>query len=108
MVESAQGVQHGCNIGPFCYGAGSLEILKEFRANSTMPGARTVSFMDDIMIILPPELSLDVAAIEKSYGMAVGTPRGKRYLVESKEIAGPSSRWSRARTSDGREAYNNG
>ena len=30
-----------------------------------MPGARTVSFIDDITVILPPELSLDMAAIEK-------------------------------------------
>ena len=30
-----------------------------------MPGARAVSFIDDITVILTPELSLDMAAIEK-------------------------------------------
>ena len=31
-----------------------------------MPGARAVPFIDDITFILPPELSLDIAAIEKA------------------------------------------
>ena len=30
-----------------------------------MPGAGAVSFIDDITVILPPELSLDMAAVEK-------------------------------------------
>ena len=57
VVES-RGVQSGCNLGPVCYIAGSLKILKEFRANPPVPGARAVSFIDDITVILPPELSL--------------------------------------------------
>ena len=57
MVESARGVQQGYNLGPLCYSAGSLKILKEFRANPPVPGARAVSFIDDITVILPPELS---------------------------------------------------
>ena len=65
VVESARGVQQGCNLGPLCYSAGSLKILKEFRANPPVPGARAVSFIDDITVILPPERSLDVAAIGK-------------------------------------------
>ena len=65
VVESARGVQQGCNLGPRCYSAGSLKILKEFRANPPVPGARAVSFIDDITVILPPELSLDMAAIGK-------------------------------------------
>ena len=65
MVESARGVQQECNLGPLCYSAGSLKILKEFRANPPVPGARAVSFMDDIMAILPPGLSLDMAAVGK-------------------------------------------
>ena len=28
VVESAQGVQQGCNLGPLCYSTGSLKILK--------------------------------------------------------------------------------
>ena len=65
MVESARGVQQGCNLGPLCYSAGSLKILKEFRANPPVPGARVVSFIGDITVIIPPELSLDMAAIGK-------------------------------------------
>ena len=42
-----------------------MKILKEFRANPPVPGARADSFIDDITVILPPELSLDMAAIEK-------------------------------------------
>ena len=64
-VESAWGVQQGCNLGPLCYSAGSLKILKEFGANPPMSGARAASFIDDITAILPPELSLDTAAIGK-------------------------------------------
>ena len=65
VVESTRGVQQGCDLGPLCYSAGSLKILKEFRANPPVPGARAVSFIDDITVILPPELSLDMAAIGK-------------------------------------------
>ena len=55
VVESARGVQQGYNLGPLCYSAGSLKILKEFRANPPVPGARAASFFDDITVILPPE-----------------------------------------------------
>ena len=48
VVESARGVQQACNLGPLCYSAGSLKILEEFRANPPVPGARVVSFIDDI------------------------------------------------------------
>ena len=41
------------------------EDFKRFRANPPLPGARAVSFIDDIPVILPPELSLDMAAIGK-------------------------------------------
>ena len=63
--ESAWGVHQWCNLGPPCYSAGSLKILEEFRANPPVPGARAISFIDDITVILPPELSLDMAAIGK-------------------------------------------
>ena len=52
-------------LGPLCYSAGSLKILKKVRANPPVPGARAVSFIDDITVILPPEFSLDMAAIGK-------------------------------------------
>ena len=65
VAESVRGVQQGCNLGTLCYGAGSLKILDESRANPPVPGARVVSFIDDITVILPPELSLDMVAIRK-------------------------------------------
>ena len=65
VVESARGVQQGCNLGPFCYSAELLKILREFRANPPVPGTRAVLFIDDIRDILPPELSLDIAAVGK-------------------------------------------
>ena len=58
MVESG-------NLGPLCYSAGSPKVLKEFRANPPVPGARAVSLIDNITVILPPKLSLDMAAIGK-------------------------------------------
>ena len=65
VVESARGVQQGCTLGPLCYSAGSLKILKESTANPPVPGTRAVLFIDDITVILPPELSLAMAAIRK-------------------------------------------
>ena len=65
MVGSTQGVQQGCNLGPLCYSAGSLMILKEFRANPPVLEARAVSFIDDIAVILPLELSLGMVPIGK-------------------------------------------
>ena len=59
VVESARGVQQGCNLGSLYYS------LKELRANPPMPGARAVSFIDDITVILPLELSLNMVAIGK-------------------------------------------
>ena len=41
----------------------TLKILKEFRTNPPVPGAREISFIDDITVIPPPELSLDTTAI---------------------------------------------
>ena len=65
MVESARGVQQRRNLGPLCCNAGSLEIPREFRVNPSVPGAKTVSFIDPITVILTPELFFDMAAIEE-------------------------------------------
>ena len=54
VVESVRGVQQGCNLGLLCYSVGSLTILKTFRSNLPVPGARAVSFIDDITDILSP------------------------------------------------------
>ena len=93
MVESARGVQQEYNLGPLCYSAGSLKILKEFRANPPVPGARAVSFIDDITVILPPELSLDMTAIGK-----VTEWLQKRLGVEGISL---NRRKSQARLADG-------
>ena len=65
LVESARGVQQACNLGALCYSAGSLKIQNDFRANPPVPGARAVSFIDEIPVIQPPERFLDMAAIGK-------------------------------------------
>ena len=63
--------------------------------NPPVPGVRAVSFIDGITVILRPERSLDMTAINREvYGMAAGTPEGRTHIVEPKEIAGPASRWS--------------
>ena len=99
VVESARGVQQEYNLGPLCYSTGSLNILKEFRANPPVPGARAVWFIDDITVILPPELSLGMTPIEM--------PGGRKHHVEPKEIAGPASRGSWVKTPDGKTASGN-
>ena len=63
MVEAGREVQQGYNLRPVCYSTGSLEILKEFRDNTPVPGARAVSFIDDITVIRPPELSLSICSL---------------------------------------------
>ena len=65
MVESAREVQQGCNLGLLCYSAGSLKILKTFRANPPVAGARAVLFIYEITVTLPPERFLDMAVIGK-------------------------------------------
>ena len=72
VFESARGVQQGCNLGPLCYNAGSLKILNEFRANPPVPGARAVSFIDDITVILPTEPFSRYDSYVESYGMTAG------------------------------------
>ena len=61
-----------------------------------MPGARAVSFIDDITVILPPELSLDMAAIGKVM----------EWLQERVEVQGISlnRRKSQALLADGVES----
>ena len=64
-MESAREVQQGFKLGPLCFSTDSFKILGEFRANPPVPGARAVLFIDDITVILPPELSLNMSAIAK-------------------------------------------
>ena len=57
------GVQQGCNLGPLYYSAGLVKLMNEFRANPTVLEAIVIVFMDDITVILPPILSLNMAAV---------------------------------------------
>ena len=86
VVESARGIQRGCNLGPLCYSAGSLKILKERSENGFVHrryhGHST------------PGTFSRYGSDGDSYGMAAGKPGGRRYLAEPKEIAGPASEWS--------------
>ena len=108
MVKSARGVQQGCNVGPPCYSAGSLKILKEFRVNPPVPGARAFSFIDDITSFYHRIFLSIYGRDRESYLMAAGTLGGRRRLAKPNEIAGSASRWSWARTTDGRAARGNG
>ena len=47
---------------PFAIVLRPLEILKEFKSQPPVPGALTVVSFIDITVILPLELSLDIAA----------------------------------------------
>ena len=107
VVESARGGQQGCNLGPLYYSAGSLKILKDFRANPPAPRARAVSFIADITVIVPPELSLNMTAIGKVTEW-LQERLGVEDISLNRRIAGPASRWSWARTTGGRAASGNG
>ena len=52
-------------FGPSLLQCRLTQDTKKFRANQSVPGARTVSIIDDIAVILPPELSLDMESIAK-------------------------------------------
>ena len=116
VVESARGVQQGCNLSLLWYSAGSLKILKKITAYPPVPRARAFLFIDDITVILPPELSLDMAAIgkvterlqgrlgvegislnrRKSHALLAGGV-GPEHLTEEqcvRQWITPSSRWS--------------
>ena len=62
------GFEEGCTILSYD-GANAFNSIYRhrflLRANPPVPGARAVSFIEDITVILPPELSLCMAAIGK-------------------------------------------
>lgn len=65
VIPPARGVQRGCNLDPLRYSAGSHKILREFRADSPVLGARELDFIDDITVNLPPESTRDTGTITK-------------------------------------------
>lgn len=66
VVESARDSHQGCYLNLLCYSAGALSILKELKPQPPIPEDVLDLFIYDLTVILPPELSLDRAATEKT------------------------------------------
>ena len=65
VIESHRGVQQGCALGPLCYSAGSLQLLKDFRDDPPVEGALMMAYIDDLVILLPPEHATSAQAIAR-------------------------------------------
>lgn len=52
-----------CNLGPLCYSAGALEMLRAFRDKPPV-AAQILTFMDDVVVLLPPEQARNPKAVE--------------------------------------------
>ncbi|CAN0375941.1 unnamed protein product, partial [Laminaria digitata] len=63
-VLSSTGVQQGCNLGPLCYSAGLMPLLRAFKANPPVVGAQIMAFIDDLVVTLPASHATDPAAAE--------------------------------------------
>ena len=64
VIRSATGVQQGCTIGPLCYSAGLLQLLEDFNARPPVAGAQVLAFIDDLLVLLPPEHAKSAPAVE--------------------------------------------
>ena len=58
LINTHTHAQKDCNLDPLRYSAGLLKIPKELTENIAVHRARAVSFIDEITVILPPELFL--------------------------------------------------
>ena len=68
-----------------------------------------VSFTDDMTVILPPELSLDMAALEKATGWLQERLGAEGILLKGRKLqALLADGVGRAKTSDGRAACGDG
>ena len=65
VVASCSGVQQGCTLGPLCFSAGSLPILRAFEERPPVEGAQLMAFIDDLVVVCPPERAADADAVEK-------------------------------------------
>ena len=63
VVQSRRGVQQGCNLGPLCYSAGGLDLLREFRQTPPVEGAQIMAYIDDVVVILPPDQARNMSAV---------------------------------------------
>lgn len=65
VIMSARGAQQDSNLSYLYYSAGFLKILREFRTDSPILTTRTLGFIGDITVILPPESTRDTTTIAK-------------------------------------------
>lgn len=54
-IHSLRDVQQGCGLRSLCYSTGSLETLRQFEEAPPVPGAEAMAFINDIVVVLPPE-----------------------------------------------------
>lgn len=62
-MRSGWGVQEGCSLCHLCNSAGALRIPKELSTKPANPGGEALPFIDDIVVLLMPESSLNMGAI---------------------------------------------
>ena len=64
IVSSSTGVQQGCTLGPVSFSAGTLGMLREFRDNPPVADAQILSYIDDVVVILPATQAQNPRAVE--------------------------------------------
>lgn len=98
VVNSSRGGQRGCNLGPICYSVVATRDIEEFKSQPPVPRARVVSFID-ITVILPLEISLDIA---------VRAAEVRTHLPKPEQVTSASGEWSPTRRRRGRTACSDG
>ena len=63
-VPSSTGVQQGCTLGPVCYSAGAADMLRAFREDPPVADAQILSYVDDVVVLLPPAEDQNPRAVE--------------------------------------------
>lgn len=59
---------------PYGHNTGGVNVLKELKAAQPVAGVRINVLIDDITILLPPELAVDMEAIAKIVGWVQAQP----------------------------------
>ena len=65
VIASRSGVQQGCAIGPLCFSAGSLPILRAFQERPPVEGTQLMPFIEDLVVVIPPERATNADTVEK-------------------------------------------
>lgn len=68
VITSLRRLQQGFDLSPLDYNAGGVKILEEFEAAPPTLRAQTITFIDDIAVLLLPEVAFDLAGIAKTMG----------------------------------------